>query len=50
MKVIEQYEKHNCDNCEEYTYTFEIQTKDGVRYLTLCKKCLLELLKGIIER
>ena len=37
MKVIEQYEKHSCDNCENYTYTFEIQTKDGTRYLTLCK-------------
>ena len=50
MKVIEQYEKHYCDNCEEYTYTFAIQTQRGLTHLTLCKKCLLELLKGIIER
>lgn len=50
MIVEELYEKSYCDNCEEYTYAFEIKTKDGIRQLTLCKKCLLELLKAIIER
>lgn len=50
MIVEELYEKSHCDNCDEYTYAFEIKTKDGTRCLTLCKKCLLELLKAIIER
>lgn len=50
MIVEELYEKSYCDNCEEYTYAFEIKTKDEIRHLTLCKKCLLELLKAIIER
>lgn len=50
MTVEELYEKSCCDNCEDYTYVFEIKTKDGIRQLSLCKKCLLELLKGIIER
>ena len=50
MIVEELYEKSYCDNCEEYIYAFEIKTKDGIRHLTLCKKCLLELLKAIIER
>ena len=50
MIVEELYEKSICDNCDEYDYAFDIKTKDGTVHLTLCKKCLLELLKAIIER
>lgn len=50
MTVEELYEKRCCENCEEYTYTFEIKTKDGTPVVRLCKKYLLELLKAIIER
>lgn len=50
MKVQETNDKYNCDNCCEYTYVFEILTRDGVYNMRLCKKCLLELLKAIIER
>lgn len=50
MIVEEYYRKNHCDNCEEYTVVFEIKTKDEIVHLRLCKTCLLELLKGIIER
>ena len=50
MMVEELYGRAQCDNCGEIELAFEIKTKDGVRQLKLCKKCLLELLKAIIER
>ena len=50
MIVEDRGDKHYCDNCEEYTYIFEIKTQNGCCYLRLCKKCLLQLLKAIVER
>lgn len=50
MKVEECYDKLYCDNCDTYTYVFEIKNKDNEYVLKLCKKCLLQLLKAIIER
>lgn len=51
MKVQESDNKRYCDNCGEYTYVFDISTEtDEYPQLTLCKKCLLKLLKAIIER
>lgn len=50
MKVEESCDKGHCNNCDSYDYVFDIETKDGSVELTLCKKCLLELLKAIIER
>lgn len=51
MKLEESYDKNHCDECGDYGYTFEI-TLDNDDYpkLRLCKKCLLKLLKAIIER
>ena len=50
MKLQELNDKTICDNCDEYDYTFEIQTDTGIVAIRLCKKCLLQLLKLIIER
>lgn len=50
MTVEEYYDKGYCDNCDEYTYVFRVNTKNGAVVLTLCKKCLLQLLKAIVER
>lgn len=50
MIVEEHWDKLYCDNCDDYAYCFLIKTKDGITQLGLCKKCLLELLKAIIER
>ena len=50
MKIEANYDERDCDECGDYTYTFKVVTSDGVVVLELCKKCLLELLKAIIER
>lgn len=50
MKVLYEYEKRICDNCGDYEETFIIANNNGETVIRLCKKCLLELLKGIIER
>ena len=50
MLVQENYDKHHCDNCEDYTYVFEIKLQNEEVVLRLCKKCLLQLLKAIVER
>ena len=50
MKVEEYYEKKCCTNCEKYTYVHNIVLSDGTIVLSLCKECLLKLLKGLIER
>ena len=50
MKVIDTYDKGYCDNCEEWVYVFDIVTEKGTHTMTLCKDCLLKLMKGIIER
>lgn len=58
MKVIESEEKRFCDNCYTYDYTWDIYTsKDSAvpeeecyPQMSLCKKCLVELFKAILER
>jgi hypothetical protein len=50
MYVEEYYDKSYCDNCDDYTYVFLVKSKNGSIELRLCKKCLLQLLKAIIER
>lgn len=58
MKVIESDEKRFCDNCNTYGYTWDIYTsKDSEMpedecypQMSLCKKCLVELFKAILER
>lgn len=50
MRIEETYDKTTCDECGDYTYAFKVVTSDGVVILELCKKCLLQLLKAIIER
>lgn len=51
MELTESEYKHSCDECDAYTYVFEIETRDeNYPEMRLCKKCLLQLLKLIIER
>lgn len=50
MKVLDTYDKDGCDNCGAYTYVFDLVDKNDECRLRLCKKCLLELLRAIIER
>ena len=51
MKVEEYIRsKRECDECGAYDYVFDIKLEDDHITLTLCKKCLLQLLKAIIER
>lgn len=55
MLLKEKYEKWTCEECDTYDYVFEIEIGDETEgsYSTrirLCKKCLLKLLKLIIER
>ena len=57
MKLEESYDKRTCDECGEYDYVWELKLKHedecGEYEYTdvkLCKKCLMRLLKLIIER
>lgn len=51
MKVEENLDhKRCCDNCDAVDYVYEIVFDDGIEVLKLCKTCLLELSKAIIER
>lgn len=60
MKIIESDEKRFCNNCYTYGYTWDIYTgKDSAVpkeecypeiSMSLCKKCLVELFKAILER
>ena len=50
MTCKELYEKHHCNSCDEYTYVFKVTTSNEEYTLYLCKKCVLELLKAIVER
>ena len=50
IKLEESYDKY-CDECETYGSVFEIYIQDNeYESLKLCKKCLLRLLKAIVER
>ena len=50
MKVIEYYDKTECDNCHKWTYVFTVETSDGEYRIRLCKDCLLKLLDAIVRR
>jgi hypothetical protein len=51
MKLEETDYKYSCDECDTYDYLFEIETQpENYHSIRLCKKCLLNLLKMIIER
>ncbi len=53
MKLVELYDEYDCDECDEYTSVFLITFEGDEAYpekIRLCKKCLLKLLKLIIER
>lgn len=51
MKLEESDCKYSCDECDTYGYVFEVTTaNNSYPSLRLCKKCLLELLKKIVER
>lgn len=50
MRVEELYHEGTCDECDSWTTVFEIYLSDGTRQLKLCRKCLMELLKAIVER
>ena len=51
MKLEESWDKYHCDECGDYTYVFKL-TLEGDEYetISLCKSCLIKLLKAIIER
>ena len=53
MKLEEVYDKYECDECGAWDYVFKITFEGDEEYpitIRLCKKCLLKLLKAIIER
>jgi hypothetical protein len=55
MKLEELYDKYECEECGAWEYTYKItighDSEDTYEtYIRLCKKCLLKLLKAIIER
>ena len=51
IRVEESNDKECCSACDKYGYLFEIRIGDNEwPELRLCKKCLLELMKAIIER
>lgn len=58
MKVVESNDKHFCDECDEYGYTYDIYVHRGhaeedqscYPSLQLCKSCLMKLFKAILER
>lgn len=53
MKLVELYDDYICDECGECTSVFSIafeEDKECPTKIRLCKKCLLKLLKLIIER
>lgn len=50
MKVEDTFES-SCDNCGEYVdKLYTIYDDNGNIIIRLCKQCLLNLLKAIIER
>lgn len=50
MKVIEYYDKTECEECHKWTYVFIIEIGDDEYKIKLCKDCLLKLLDAIIRR
>jgi hypothetical protein len=52
MRLVETDDKYSCDECGDYTYLYKLYIEDKIEYcpVNLCKKCLLNLLKLIIER
>lgn len=51
MKVEKTFDKSFCSNCDEYCdELYEVCDDYGNIIIKLCKQCLLNLLKAIIER
>jgi hypothetical protein len=58
MKIGESNDKHFCNECNEYGYTWDIyvhsdfdeETQSCYPSLQLCKSCLLKLFKAILYR
>lgn len=58
MKIGESNDKHFCNECDKYGYTWDIYVRsdydgDDQPYyprLQLCKSCLMKLFKVILER
>lgn len=44
------YDDCLCDNCDKKKEVFNVRMKDGTIMLRLCKECLMNLLKAIVER
>ena len=59
MTLEETWDKEYCEECGEYDYVWELRVKyyddddsdsNGYVQVRLCKKCLLKLMKLIVER
>lgn len=50
MKVEDTYDMHICGECDKWAHTYDLELCQGEYHIRLCKKCLLKLLKAIIER
>lgn len=50
MRVEEQSYEGTCDDCGDWTTVFVIEVDHNYNSIKLCKKCLLKLLKAIVER
>ena len=51
MRVEQDWDyQRECDQCLTREYLYTVILQDGTVMCRLCKKCLLELLKAIVER
>jgi hypothetical protein len=50
VKVEKLYYGGSCDDCGEWTTVYEIRSRDGYVVMKLCKGCMLDLIKAIMEK
>lgn len=50
MKLNRLFDDRQCDECASWCDVYELTLNDGFRILRLCPKCLVKLLKAIVER
>ena len=50
MKLNRLFDVTHCDECECWGDVYELTLNDGFRILRLCPKCIVKLLKEIVER
>ena len=50
MTVERMSYESSCECCEQYTEVYEIYITPDYPVARLCRKCLMELIKAIIER